>query len=548
MTSDSPITLFLQPLDVDINKIHALAKSLCETFKKLAKESTNQFLQTPISEEVLRPEKEKEGRYLAIDIGGSNLRAGFIELFGSSIEDDVILPGKINRLLEKSWQIGEDHKSNNADELFVWIGKCISEVVQDGVDKWGLQLPSELPMGVTMSFPMTQKTLSEAMLMSMGKGFAITTNLNLGQQLLKGYEISTASKPHLPRIKITAIVNDSVATLISFAHQHRHTPHQKASMGLIVGTGCNATIPLSISKLHSTKHPSVILKSEDHKQKETKIIINTEWSINGTAPPLQTLNFITKWDTILDANSEAPGFMPFEYMTGGKYLGELGRLIILDYFTTQLQLPLETIPLVLRKRNALDASVLAKVGREDQLCQPIDLAMPFPIDPNSGKQKKWTPDMADIVVQIAKTIEKRAAGMLAAAIIGLLTTADEIHFPSSRPSSSSNTNPKEAPKPAKSKPSKPTQSSDKITELLVGYTGSCISHFQDYLADCQAYLDDIMRKEFGPDKGGKRIVLEACMYGSIIGAGILAGTVECMEEEKRGVEDAAENVSKGVVG
>lgn len=68
MTSDSPITLFLQPLDVDINKIHALAKSLCETFKKLAKESTNQFLQTPISEEVLRPEKEKEGRYLAIDM------------------------------------------------------------------------------------------------------------------------------------------------------------------------------------------------------------------------------------------------------------------------------------------------------------------------------------------------------------------------------------------------------------------------------------------------------------------------------------------------
>lgn len=82
------------------------------------------------------------------------MRAGFIELSGSSTEGGVVLPGKINRLLEKSWQIGEDHKSNNADELFVWIGKCIAEVVQDGVDKWGLQLPSVLPTGVTMSFPM----------------------------------------------------------------------------------------------------------------------------------------------------------------------------------------------------------------------------------------------------------------------------------------------------------------------------------------------------------------------------------------------------------
>lgn len=86
--------------------------------------------------------------------GGSNLRAGFIELLGSSTSDDSTLPGNINRLLEKSWQIGEDHKYNNPDELFVWIGKCIAEVVQDGVDKWGSKLPSDLPMGVTMSFPM----------------------------------------------------------------------------------------------------------------------------------------------------------------------------------------------------------------------------------------------------------------------------------------------------------------------------------------------------------------------------------------------------------
>ncbi|ESZ97719.1 hypothetical protein SBOR_1906 [Sclerotinia borealis F-4128] len=532
MTTDPPtLEHFLQPLDVDIEKIHALAKSLCETFKQLAKESKNQFLSTPVSEGVLRPEKEAKGRYLAIDIGGSNLRAGFIELLGSSTQNGLTLPGKVNRVLEKSWQIGEYHKCNNADELFAWVGKCVAEVVQDGFNKWGLQLPSELPMGVTMSFPMIQDTLSEAILMSMGKGFAITSNLNLGQQLLKGYESSTASKSHLPRIKITAIVNDAVATLISFAHQHQHTPHQKAAMGLIVGTGCNATIPLSLSKLHSSKHPSPTLSPVDPSQKDTKIIINTEWSINGTAPPLHTLNFITKWDTILDTNSDTPGFMPFEYMTGGKYLGELGRLIILDYFTTQLQIPLESLPTVLRERNALDASVLARVGRGDLLCQPLDLAMPFPEDPVTGKRKKWTPELAHALVQIAKRIEVRAAGMVAAAIIGLLAAADEIPFASSSRRSSSSS-PKDASSPykPKSKQTKTHQTSPHVTELLVGYTGSCISHFQDYLVDCQFQLDDIMRREFGQDQGGKRVVLEACVDGSIIGAGILAGTVACLEE------------------
>lgn len=81
------------------------------------------------------------------------MRAGFVELLGSTTQNGLILPGKINRLLEKSWKIGETHKCNNADELFLWIGKCIAEVVQDGVNKWGSQIPSELAMGVTFSFP-----------------------------------------------------------------------------------------------------------------------------------------------------------------------------------------------------------------------------------------------------------------------------------------------------------------------------------------------------------------------------------------------------------
>ncbi|PQE03774.1 hexokinase family protein [Rutstroemia sp. NJR-2017a BBW] len=508
---------FLEPLDVNVDTVHALARRLYETYKTLARESENQFLATPLSEEVLRPEREGKGRFLAIDMwesGGSNLRAGFIELDGGK--------SGVTRLLEKSWLINNEHKNDNADDLFAWIGKCIAEVVQDGIDQWGSELPETLAMGVTFSFPMIQNTLSEAILMSMGKGFNITKNLNLGQQLLKGYAASTISKPHLPKLEIAAIVNDAVATLISFAYQFRHSPHQKAAMGLIVGTGCNATIPLALSKLHPSKRPERTLKPYDPKYKhnDTKLTINTEWSINGTGPPLHELKLVTKWDTILDTECEAPGFMPFEQMTSGRYLGELGRLIILDYFTTQLHMPIDSLPIQLRERNGLDATILATVGRGPQLCEPLETVLSFP--PSSPY--KWTPELAEVLVHVAKKIQVRAAGLTAAAIVGLLACADEIHL-SSAPSSS-------------------RLPQDAVKELLVGYTGSCIVGFQDYLVDCQRFLDDIMNKEFmGSESNGsdvkrgrahmnmKKIILEPCHDGGIIGAGILAGTVVTMKTE-----------------
>lgn len=80
------------------------------------------------------------------------MRAGFVELLGSSSESG----GKsgVTRLLEKSWLIDNGHKNDNADDLFAWIGECIAEVVQDGIDKWGSELPEKLSMGVTFSFPM----------------------------------------------------------------------------------------------------------------------------------------------------------------------------------------------------------------------------------------------------------------------------------------------------------------------------------------------------------------------------------------------------------
>jgi hexokinase len=346
--------------------------------------------------------------------------------------------------------------------------------------------------------------------MSMGKGFTITSNLDLGKQLRDSYS-KAKSRRKLPDVQIVAILNDTVATLISFAHQVKVSPQCKAAMGLIVGTGNNATIPLKLSTLNVGKRfKTDNVANGDVISLEEKILVNTEWSINGTAGPLRELDLITRWDQSLDDAGIAPGFQPFEYMTAGRYLGELGRLIIVDYLTTQLRIPEERLPAKLRERNGLTSTFLGNLRphQSHPHFNPStveELSLEFPPN-NENSEWHWTPEAAEAAFMIAKAIQVRAAGMTAAAIVGLLICADELSL------DADNSIHRGYPLPWRE-------------ELMVGYTGGTIVHFQDYLADCQGFLDDVMHSKFQGEPP-LRVVLQPCEDGGIVGAGVLAATVQ----------------------
>lgn len=173
------------------------------------------------------------------------------------------------------------------------------------------------------------------------------------------------------------------------------------------------------------------------------------------------------------------------------------------------------MPPRLRERNGLTTTFLGNLGphlakakTESSVLNQLNFELPPALDPDPNSWK-WTAETAEILFRIAKAVQIRAAGLVAAAVIGLLASADEIHL------SNSLTN-GEAPSTAKR-----NQDTD---ELMVGYTGGCIVHFQDYLQDCQQFLDAIMQREFGESQ--LRVVLHPCHDGGIIGAGILAGTAQ----------------------
>lgn len=444
------------------------------------------------------------------------MRVGFIELLGNEngihcngtngegkLPDSESSPN-LHRVLERSWPISDVLKKENADSLFQWIGSCIAEVVREGCETLNLSRDRELPMGVTFSFPMVQETLADATLMAMGKGFAITSRLHLGTHLINGYEESKT--PDLPPIKVAAILNDAVATLVSFIYQSQEDETHKAAMGLICGTGSNATIPLKKSTLHKDKQPGKVKVLQGESTDDMKIAVNTEWSINGTAPALRKYGLISQWDTKLDSEGEAPGFQPLEYMTSGRYLGELGRLMLIDYLEHHLGISVDTMPSQLQTRFGLTTTFLSLFRPPNTPVLLAKLEEEFP-QSTAKAPFQWTEEMADILYRIAKAIEVRAAGIVAAAIVGLLACADDIPLgdsPANTPNGSF----------IESKPAK--------MELIVGYTGGCIVHFQDYLADCQQFLDSIIRTEFGDD-APLRVILRPCHDGGIKGAGVLCG-------------------------
>ncbi|PYH90254.1 actin-like ATPase domain-containing protein [Aspergillus ellipticus CBS 707.79] len=572
---------FLSPIALDEAVLYKLARRFSTIYRDLALHSNEQFLPTPVTR---LPTGLETGRYLAIDVGGTNLRVAFIELLGEATESDIRSTDasgrsrdtlwkaqrkRVERTLERAWPIQEHLKMDKAEDLFSWIGDCIAEVVAESLTSENTRgnAPEELEMGITFSFPIMQESLSEATLMPMGKGFAITSDLDLHKILLGGYEKHTrrlddecepSSKRRklfdLPKLKIAAITNDTVATLASLAYSVKSLPNSRVAMGMIVGTGCNATIPMKLDMLHDSKAKQV--KSKTPEAEET--VVNTEWTIAGAAPPLKELNIVTKWDIDLDKACARPGFQPFEYLTGGRYIGELIRLILYDYLTNVSGLSKKVLPAPLIQAYALTTTYISdKIARarsDQELADELSRSM----SPPENSEWSWDARSANVFRKIAQTVQRRSAGLIAAAVVGLLACAQEIELKVDSHESSpknSNTslpgNDSTADLSAVSQHLSPStlesqraSSNHLIThgpivpvlsptpipedwqsgpeELVVAYTGGIIQHYPNFKETCQQYIDRLIMRT-GPQKSGKSVFLREASDGGVIGAGVLAG-------------------------
>lgn len=342
----------------------------------------------------------------------------------------------------------------------------------------------------------------------------------------------------LPKLKIAAMTNDTVATFASLAYSIKsmNVPNSRVVMGLIVGAGSNATVPMKVSDLHPSKtefftrpyHSTLGVKPPE-RSTETETLVSTEWTLLRSSQPLHDMDILSKWDKIIERSSKPPGFQPMEYIVGGRYMGELVRLIVLDYFTSVLRIPRDVLPWRLLESgglttdflslNVASSSSFAAVGTTswDKYEEDESLAKELNQRLSSAKGWTWNAEKAGILRTIAFAVMSRSAAVIAAATVGLLACTGEIQLRD--PDSDSNNNNENS-----------AQISDNETwnhgpeELVVAYCGGVIQNYPRYKENLQRHIDRLL-VHGGPQQGGKSILLREVSDGGIIGVGVLAGSV-----------------------
>ena len=147
MATDTVLREFLQPLNIESDRLYRLSYQLSLTYRELAASSSEQFFPTASTR---LPTGQEKGRYLAVYLGLFYLRVAFIELLG---EEQVGKHSHVRRTLEKAWPIEDRLRREQSDSLFAWIGDCIAEVIYDDLENSKDDAPEEITMGISFCFP-----------------------------------------------------------------------------------------------------------------------------------------------------------------------------------------------------------------------------------------------------------------------------------------------------------------------------------------------------------------------------------------------------------
>ncbi|XP_077706035.1 hexokinase-4 isoform X2 [Canis aureus] len=242
------------------------------------------------------PEGSEVGDFLSLDLGGTNFRVMLVKV-GEGEEGQWSVKTK-----HEMYSIPEDAMTGTAEMLFDYISECIS----DFLDKHQMK-HKKLPLGFTFSFPVRHEDIDKGILLNWTKGFKASG--------AEGNNIVGLLRDAIKRrgdfeMDVVAMVNDTVATMISCYYEDR-----RCEVGMIVGTGCNAC--------YMEEMQNVELVEGD----EGRMCVNTEWGAFGDSGELD--EFLLEYDRVVDENSLNPGQQLYEKIIGGKYMGELVRLVLL---------------------------------------------------------------------------------------------------------------------------------------------------------------------------------------------------------------------------
>jgi len=329
------------------------------------------------------PTGHEQGTFLALDMGGTNLRVCEINLPEARGEFDII---------QSKYRMPEELKTGTADELWGYIADCLQQFIEYHHEGEKLD---KLPLGFTFSYPASQDYIDHGVLQRWTKGFDIDGVE--GKDVVPPFEAALQDRG-VP-IKLTALINDTTGTLIASNYTD-----QEMRIGCIFGTGCNAAY---------MEHAGDVPKLADWKlDPKQEIAINCEW---GAFDNENKILPRTKYDIIIDKDSPRPGQQAFEKMIAGLYLGELFRLVLVDlHEQPHVQIFQGQDISSLKKPYSLDASFLSDIENDpfENLQETHDNFL------NKLKIKTTKPEL-ELIRRLTELIGTRSARLSACGVAAI---------------------------------------------------------------------------------------------------------------------------------
>lgn len=329
------------------------------------------------------PDGNEQGKYLALDMGGTNLRVCEITLTDKPSEFDII---------QSKYKMPEELKTGKSEELWEYIADCLQQFIETH-HKDGVKEP--LPLGFTFSYPATQNFIDHGILQRWTKGFDIDGVE--GKDVVPMF-LDAVKKRNVP-VKLTALINDTTGTLIASAYTD---PTMR--VGCIFGTGCNAA--------YMEDCGSIPKLAEKNLPPDTLMGINCEW---GAFDNEHLVLPFTPYDDIIDKESPRPGQQAFEKMIAGLYLGEIFRLVLVDLHKNKNVHIFEGQSIKgLENAYTLDASFLSAIEEDpfENLSQTADLF-------ETKLNIKATIQELELIRRLAELIGTRAARLSACGVAAI---------------------------------------------------------------------------------------------------------------------------------
>jgi hexokinase len=329
-----------------------------------------------------RPTGKEQGSYLALDLGGTNFRVC-----------EVYLEGQCSvRLRQKKFTIPESCKNAEGEVLFDFLADSVESFLKDsGV----VPAQQKLELGFTFSFPVEQTAINAGNLLVWSKGFNCSNTV--GKDVVEMLNQAFIRKGL--NVKVTALVNDTVGTLISHAYNDPQT-----LVGVILGTGTNAAY---VEKIENVKKWKGAIPASG------EMIINCEW---GAYDEEKVMLPVTQYDNKLDAESQNPGKHIYEKMISGMYLGEICRNVFLDLIEKKYLFN-GYLSEELKKPNSFETQYMSRIERDysaDLSDTKIVLQDLLGIQSTTARDRR-------IVRRIVELVGIRAARLSACCIAGLIT-------------------------------------------------------------------------------------------------------------------------------